>query len=144
MKLKTILILFTLIIFKATIASASPVLIGGYDIAKIANETITILETKGVLNKGEIILEPKENTDALVVAPEFIKFYKNLGNTLIQKKILKEEDVKKVETFATESGGLKSGNQNPVVLAAGYLDILSQKGIVDIPTAQKILNNARP
>lgn len=127
----------------ATEIHASGATIGGYDTAKIANETVAILEAKGVVNKGEIIFEPKESPDALVVAPEFVRFYEDLGSLLIRKKIIEAEDVIKIEDLAAKSGGLKAGGLNPIVLAAGYLNILSQKGIIEISAAQKILDNAR-
>lgn len=122
-------------------------LIGGYDVAKIAVSTLNVLKEKNVISesgKKEFAgLFSDWPTDPLSLGPSFTDFYSRLGAVLIEKNIVTRKDVDNATTTAQQSGGVKIGGYNPVVLAAFYLNILVQKGIISLTTAQSILDKSR-
>jgi len=128
-------------------AKAEGASIGGYDVAKIAASTLNVLKEKSV------IAEPVEKefadllsdwpADPLALGPSFADFYSRLGAVLIEKNIASQKDVDNAATAAAQSGGIKIGGVNPVVLAASYLNILVQKGIITLPAAQSILDSSK-
>lgn len=121
--------------------------IGGYDVAKIVSSTLNVLKEKNVISEFEqkefapsIV---KQSADPLTFGPEFVDFYSDLGALLVEKKIVTQKEIDTAKASAAQTGGVKIGGLNPVVLAASYLNILVQKGIVTLPTAQSILDTSK-
>lgn len=148
MKLLTIIFSF-LILLSASIASgASSVRIGGYDVAQIASSTISVLEKKQVIEDAEAanlatLLDLERTSDPLVAAQSIVMFYDKLALLLVEKKILAAAEVESARAGAAQSGGVKAGGLNPVVLAASFLDAMSKKGVITVQFAQTILDDAR-
>ena len=123
------------------------VVIGGYDVVKIAKETVNILKEKNVVPVSSAPeLDSRlalQSSDPLVSGTSIVEFYSNLGKLLVEKNMASQKEIDTAKTAAAKSGGVKIGGINPVVLAASYLDLLVQKGIITLPTAQSILDSAK-
>lgn len=134
--------------FSPEVSFAESPRIGGYDVSRIATSTLGVLKAKGVLNSADtaglaVSLNSAKGSDPLVASQSIVEFYGKLGAILIEKKTLMAEDVESAKIQARESGGIKAGGLNPVVLAASFLDALIQKEIVSVDAAQTILDGAK-
>lgn len=132
----------------AAFASGASVKIGGYDMMRLADATLSGLVAKGLLDGKEaeevIAAAGRPDTnDPLVAAASFVAMYRRLGDLLVQKEIVERSDILRAEEVAHASGGIKAGGANPVVLAASFLDILVKKGLFSLVDAQKILDDSR-
>lgn len=148
MKLLTIIFSFLIFLIVSTASGASAVRIGGYDVAQIASSTIGALEKKQVIGSADTqglaaLIDLGKNADPLVAAQSIVMFYDKLGSLLVEKKILTAAEVESARAGAAQSGGVKAGGLNPVVLAASFLDAMSKKGIITVQFAQTILDDAR-
>jgi len=121
--------------------------IGGYNVSALATKTAALLQSKGVVDgkkAGELDkLIARQPEDPLAAGPGIIEFYKRLGNILISKNIAKRADIDKLKQEATQSGGVKIGGMNPVVLAASYLNFLADRGVITLKEAQNVLDTTR-
>jgi len=121
--------------------------IGGYDVAKIAASTLNFLKEKNVISEsGEREFSGLLSdwpADPLAIGPSLTNFYSRLGAVLIEKNIASQKEIDDATATAKQSGGVKIGGLNPVLLAASYLNLLVQKGIITLPTAQSILDSAK-
>jgi len=126
---------------------AQGVVAGGYNVQKIAEETLKILQEKKVLSDkslGEFEkLLPAEQIDPLASSSSIIDLYDRLGAYLVERGIASEEDVTAAKIASAESGGIKIGGYNPVVLSASFLNILVKKDIISISKAQFILDSSK-
>lgn len=148
MKSITILLAFLILLIASTVSGASSVRIGGYDVAQIASSTISVLEKKQVIGSADTqglaaLIDLGKNADPLVAAQSIVMFYDKLALLLVEKKILTAAEIESARAEAAQSGGVKAGGLNPVVLAASFLDAMSKKGIITVQFAQTILDDAR-
>lgn len=148
--MKSVITFFALLILLGigAVPCAADTRIGGYDVSRIATSTLDVLKAKGILNdagaaKLEVFLDSENASDPLIASQSIVEFYGKLGAILIEKKTLTAEDVESAKIQARESGGMKAGGLNPVVLAASFLDALGKKGVVTVGDAQAILDNAK-
>ena len=126
---------------------AGRTVIGGYDTAMIAQSTLDILQEKGFVGdrdtKGLRALLEAEQVDPLLSNSTIIDFYDCAGRVLTERGLATSAEIAAVRDRAAKSGGVKIGGVNPVVLAASFLDLLVQKGIVSAPRAQTLLDAAK-
>lgn len=148
MKLLTIIFSFLILLSAGAASGASAVLIGGYDVARIASSTVDVLEKKQLIGREDAaglsaLLDSGSASDPLVAAQTIAMFYDKLGAFLVGKDILAAADIESAKNQASQSGGVKAGGLNPVVLAASYLDAMSKRGVVSVSGAQTILDVAK-
>jgi len=121
--------------------------IGGYDVQKIAQTTLKVLHEKKVLPDKQFSeferLLPAKQSDPLASGTSIIDLYDKLGAFLVEKAIASEEDITAAKKTAAESGGLKIGGYNPVVLSASFLNILVKGNIISLSDAQAVLDSSK-
>jgi len=121
--------------------------IGGYDVQKIAQTTLKVLHEKKVLPDKQFSefekLLPAKQSDPLASGSSMIDLYAQLGAYLVEKAIASEEDIAAAKTASAESGGIKIGGYNPVILSASFLNILVTKNIISLSEAQSILDSSK-
>lgn len=122
-------------------------IVGGYDLDKIAAATVEGISKAGLIDRKEaaLLALPVESSskDPLVRGADVIRFYERIGTVLIEKQLATQQDIETTKKMAAESGGLKIGGLNPVVLAASYLDLLTRNGVITLSEAQSILDSAK-
>jgi len=151
MKMKKILALtiMTFLIVLAQGAQAGQgVVVGGYDVAKLAYDTISVLESGGVISKAEAgelsgALPKDQPQDTLMASPAVTGVFDRIGTVLMVKGVALASDIESFDKAASESGGLKIAGRNPVVLAASYLDLLARKGVISLQQAQAVLDSSK-
>ena len=121
--------------------------IGGYDVTKLSASTLEIVKEKGIVtDKKASDLEKLITTqpaDLLSEGTSIIDFYNKLGEIFISKGIATKADIEKSTEAATQSGGVKIGGMNLVVLGASYLNLLIDKDLLTQDGAQQVLDHAR-
>jgi len=146
--LKTLLMLSLLMVpILLSTKLCAQTIAGGYDLEKIAAATAERLIDAGVVKPSDKLevaaARPSALQDPLVRGADIVAFYDRLGALLVERKIASQQEIDVARKAASESGGVKIGGLNPVVLAASYLDLLVQKGVCTLPEAQSILDAAR-
>lgn len=150
-QMKKLLPTIIIALFVAMASSAwagQGVVVGGYDVEKLAADTISALESGGVITKAEagelcVALPTDQPQDTLMASPAVIGVFDRIGTVLMVKDVALASDVESFNKAAAESGGLKIAGRNPVVLAASYLDLLARKGVISLQKAQFILDTAK-
>jgi hypothetical protein len=145
-QMRLMLSVLAVLVFLSAVAFAQTI-VGGYDLEKLATSTAQQLANAGVVkpsDKFEIAaVKPSAANDPLVRGADIVAFYDRLGVLLVKKKIASQQEIDAVKKSVSESGGMKTGGLNPVVLAASYLDLLARKGIITLHEAQSILDSAK-
>ena len=129
-------------------STARGVVVGGYDVAAIARETVALLADRGVISADEAgafssAASALPSGDPLVAAGPVVDLYEKLLERLVAHGVFSAGDVERARAAASSSGGVKAGGVNPLVLAAACLDILAEKGLLSRGEAQKMLDKAK-
>ena len=136
-----------LVVLPCKVVHGAGVVIGGYDVVKIAKETVSILKEKKLVPESSITslgaLLDVRSSDPLISGTSIVGFYSDLGKLLVEKNIASQKEIDAAKTAAAKSGGVKIGGVNPVVLAASYLDILVRKNLLTLQSAQSVLDSAK-
>lgn len=127
---------------------------GGYCIDRLLGKTITAIEnssnkkvatfskTKGKQGfgkyEGQIITKSSVGNGTF-----FYMYYETLWNWLVKSGILNNQNRQQVFVEASKAGGTKTGGVNLVVLGAGTLQQLVEKGFITTEQAQSILNQSK-
>lgn len=121
--------------------------VGGYDVAAIAASTAGALQKKKELADvpAAELTAPAgtEPSDALASGSAIVDFYDRLGNLLIKRGLVTAGEIENAKQAAVKSGGLKIAGYNPVILAASFLNLLVEKGMISLPEAQSILDSSK-
>ena len=147
-RLAFIIIVFCMVIIQSRVAfCCGPAVLGGYDVSKIAMATLDNLKGEKALTDEQysdlskmLVAEP---ADPLAWSTSYIDLYERLGALLVERGVATKENVESIYAAAREGGGAKIAGINPVVLAAGFLDLIARKGILSLPQAQSILDSAK-
>ncbi len=127
---------------------AKGAVIGGYDVAAIARETVAVLADRAAITGDEAVeLEANAaalpSNDALLAAGPLLDIYEKIFALLVTRGVLSAGEAAEAKALAARSGGVKAGGMNPLVLAAACLDILAGKGLLSRGEAQQLLDKAK-
>lgn len=143
-------ILIAIVISLATIPTvAQTTVIGGYDMNQVADATVDLIAARGLTTQAEAtelrqsLAVGKPSSDPLVSGVSIIALYDRIGAILVTKNIATAQEIDAVKKTAAASGGVVIGGVNPVVLAASYLNLFAQKGIITLHQAQLLLDSSR-
>ena len=145
--LSTFVVFYLFCFFMPQVLCAEGVVAGGYDVARIAGATLNVLKEKKILSESsfnnlEKLLTP-DSKNPLASSSSIIDLYDKIGTYLVEKGIASQEDITAAKTAAAQSGGIKIGGYNPVILSASFLNILVKKNIISLSEAQSILDGAK-
>ena len=148
MRRLSLFLAFAALLFAPAFVCAQGVVVGGYDVAKIAGETVGLLAEKGAIDAAQAKAFAREAAalpagDALLAAGPLVALYGKLFEGLVAQGVLAANDVAGAKRAAEAAGGLKAAGMNPLVFAAACLDLLSKKGIFSLEEAQQLLDAAK-
>ena len=114
---------------------------------QLATGTVRLLQSAGLAEIKEAAaltewVSHMDQQNLLSSDAAIVDFYKELGILLLAKNKATQEELDGIVRQARESGGLKIAGLNPIILGAGYLNLLVLKDVVSIDQAQKILDQA--
>lgn len=130
-------------------AVAQTTVIGGYEMNQVADATVELIAARGLTTQAEAtelrqsLTVRKPSSDPLVSGAPIVALYDRIGAILVAKNITTAQEIDAVKKTAAASGGVVIGGVNPVVLAASYLNLFAQKGIITIHQAQLLLDSSR-
>lgn len=127
-------ILFVLLLIPLTTrAENCPVVMGGYCLETLWQETKKAIEAEA--------LEPVQ--ESLSTETTYYGYYETFWRKLVDRGLVTDEESKQAFEEATKAGGTKIGGVNLVVLAARTLQKLVDLKILTLAEAQGILNGAK-
>lgn len=119
---------------------------GGYCLSTITATTSGYITEKERIGADKIftgIQQAPSSGNTLIDGISYLEFYKSLWDEMIKSGKATEEKKEEVFKLAEESGGSKIGGVNLVVLAAGTLQHMVDKGVITRQEAQKVLNDSK-
>ena len=148
MKRLLLLIVLAPVLLASASVDAHGVVVGGYDVAQLASETIDILGEKRLFDAAEAkalegAVAALPSGDPLLAAGPLVGLYGKLFTGLVARGVVTAQEVAAAKASATASGGVKAAGMNPLVLAASCLDLLARKGLLAAEDAQQLLDGAK-
>lgn len=119
---------------------------GGYCLSTITVTTSGYITEKERIDADQIftgIQQAPSSGNTLIDGISYLEFYKSLWDEMIKSGKASKEEKEKVFKLAEDSGGSKIGGVNLVVLAAGTLQHMVDKGVITQQEAQKVLNDSK-
>ena len=116
---------------------------GGYNPLKLHDGTVKLLIANNLMSGEETKGESEKTSGVYVTGVNTLQAFEKLSNILIKNKVITKIDVEFISEKAKQSGGVKIGGYNVIVLYAGLLNQLVVDGKVEQTKAQAVLDSAK-
>lgn len=147
---KFTIIMFAILFLVINCSQAfSQVYFGGYNINLLHEGTVELLKNKQIIDANDIkeinsaLKGENSKTGVYAMGVPVLQAFEKLANVLLKKYPILKSGIDAGMRKASDSGGVKIGGYNIVVLYAGLLDALVNSNMISLAEAQAVLDRAK-